>query len=565
MILSIIVGTCYLTALGMFLVCARNAKSTVEYPGAAPYFIMQSSLFSFFTGAVVYRFITSSIEPLIVMNIVGVLLGIPYSVFAAEYTGRGPKLTRNRTAGIVFIGVLFIATYVARIYSSGFTRTISSIVSSVFVFSLPFIAIYGVLLLLRSGIQDDHTKKGFTGLLVLCGLLLSMIVLPLSFSQFDSDFFVIFALLLAAGFSVVQFRYGLFDTAPAMGYLGREYVFDEMTDPVAVVDQEQRIVDLSTAAEQTFEIQLAESVGKQVETVLNYTPHEDIQEPISIPTTGGIRSFSVTESPLHDREGNQVGHAYVFRDVTDEQTREQQLEVFNRVLRHNLRNDLDAIRGFAETLDEEDDDGPFDTATVAERIQSLSKDLSKTGETAKRAEQIRTKEQLGQEELSVDPFFDSLQSEIEERFPNCRLAVSTPPEPLQVHTDREVLETILLEVVENAIEHTEDPTPAVELRARPADGGVEFAVRDEGEGIPEHERDVLLDGEPTQLQHGAGIGLWLVSWGVTRLGGELALEDADTGGAVVRCSIPCQGSDPSSGPVTETTRAKDTRRPADGD
>ena len=61
-----------------------------------------------------------------------------------------------------------------------------------------------------------------------------------------------------------------------------------------------------------------------------------------------------------------------------------------------------------------------------------------------------------------------------------------------------------------------------------------IAVSDDGPGISGHELSVLERGEETPLSHGSGIGLWLVRWATTTLGGDLAFDTSDGTTATVR-------------------------------
>lgn len=59
---------------------------------------------------------------------------------------------------------------------------------------------------------------------------------------------------------------------------------------------------------------------------------------------------------------------------------------------------------------------------------------------------------------------------------------------------------------------------------------VEVGVADDGPGIPDHERAVLEDGRETPLEHGSGLGLWIVVW---KSGGAVEFEPNDPEGTVV--------------------------------
>lgn len=59
------------------------------------------------------------------------------------------------------------------------------------------------------------------------------------------------------------------------------------------------------------------------------------------------------------------------------------------------------------------------------------------------------------------------------------------------------------------------------------DGPVTIEVRNDGEGIPEPDRQALQEGIRTQLSHGLGLGLWLVKWVVDNSGGRLRFPEDD--------------------------------------
>jgi sensor histidine kinase regulating citrate/malate metabolism len=60
----------------------------------------------------------------------------------------------------------------------------------------------------------------------------------------------------------------------------------------------------------------------------------------------------------------------------------------------------------------------------------------------------------------------------------------------------------------------------------------ERSTRSKVPGIPDQEIGMLSDGtEPSQLEHGSGIGPWAVGWIVRDCGGEVTI-DSDDGTAV---------------------------------
>jgi signal transduction histidine kinase len=123
-----------------------------------------------------------------------------------------------------------------------------------------------------------------------------------------------------------------------------------------------------------------------------------------------------------------------------------------------------------------------------------------------------------------------------------RVTVDRPDDPVEIRSDPELVRLVLEELVENSLEHTDGNAP-VTVTVRPSDEGGRLDVRDSGPGIPEHERAVLLEGEETEGMHGTGVGLWLVSWCVTRLGGRLSFGDHDSRDSTVTVHLPDLGAE----------------------
>ncbi|PSP28246.1 hypothetical protein BRC65_02680 [Halobacteriales archaeon QH_2_65_14] len=106
-------------------------------------------------------------------------------------------------------------------------------------------------------------------------------------------------------------------------------------------------------------------------------------------------------------------------------------------------------------------------------------------------------------------------------------------------------------LVENAIVHdSESPTVTVSATI----DGDDFVARvsDGGPGIPDYEVQTLQDGDETALEHGSGLGLWLVKWGVLRLGGDLTFESSGAG-TTARVRLPYDGESAGTEDVSQTS------------
>jgi len=242
-------------------------------------------------------------------------------------------------------------------------------------------------------------------------------------------------------------------------------------------------------------------------------------------------------SPIEGPDGDLTHYLGFQTDVTERKRTEQLVRLLNRVLRHNLRNDLNVLLGVGNHLQSglvEDDD----VSELGERIERTANRLVGTSEQARELERYARRDR---DPRRLDPtvLFDA--------------ATNDAPEgttvDAAVRTDRGVcagpeLETALAELVENAVEHDLGSETRVELEATDDGEWVELVVRDDGAGIDDMEAAAIDAGEETDLVDCSGLGLWLVNWIVTRYGGSFGVRARDDGeGSVASLRLPAIDDD----------------------
>jgi signal transduction histidine kinase len=290
-----------------------------------------------------------------------------------------------------------------------------------------------------------------------------------------------------------------------------------------------------------FEVEMSEAAGTSVEAVVGEPlPALRTSDLLALDTLVGLREFEPRASVVTGAGGDGVGFSVVLRDVTERRTREERLQVRNRVLRHDLRNEVSVISGYAELLVETGATVALDRA--ATEITETAYDLAEIGEKARSIEQMMAEQPNGSEPLAVADAVERAVEPVADSYPDCDIAVDVT-EGLEVAANVNVLVPVLENVVENAAQHNDRPDPHVDDRASEGvdQSTVTLTVVDDGPGIPEEERVVLESGNVTPLEHGSGLGLWVAKWGVTRLGGELSFSATEPRGTIVTIRLPVEG------------------------
>jgi len=281
------------------------------------------------------------------------------------------------------------------------------------------------------------------------------------------------------------------------------------------------------------------------EAVAGNTPPEEINEQVREgevtgakvrrETANGARTFLFRGIPY--AENGTVRAFGIYTDVTEIERRERHVKVLDRLLRHNLRNDLGVVIGRAENVIDRTDD-PVIEEEATSLVQAADR-LIGLSNTAKRIRRIIENPVAERSRTELPKLLDSVVDDARDRFSEAKIDAATDAADLAVLATSD-LRLALEELVENAVVHGSD-TPTVELRAEPFDAApdewVDLLVIDDGPGIPEAERAAVTGTRDiTQLQHGSGLGLWLVRWAVESVGGDVGF-DRRGGRTVVRLRI----------------------------
>jgi signal transduction histidine kinase len=211
------------------------------------------------------------------------------------------------------------------------------------------------------------------------------------------------------------------------------------------------------------------------------------------------------------------------RDIDE---RKQRLGIVNRVLRHNIRNDLNVVKGTLELVDETE-------SLSAESHQQLATAIEHAESVVEIAEKARYIQQTTGdttvEPKQLGPLITNAIDEVTAEYSSAAVQLSGADD-VTVLAD-ENLDVAFREAIENGIVHQETDAPTVFVSvSTPSEEMAQIEIRNEGT-IPELERATLVKGAETPLEHSSGLGLWLIKWIIENAHGSIHFPDSNPGEA----------------------------------
>ncbi|KKF40058.1 histidine kinase [Halorubrum saccharovorum] len=329
-------------------------------------------------------------------------------------------------------------------------------------------------------------------------------------------------------------RFRLLTLAPAPRRRARQLVFEHLHDPAFVIGTEGYVIDLNQSAADTFGIDRRVAIGEPASAVVprydDVSVEESDRSPLSIVGSSGRHPYEVTVRCIADGHGRPTGEVVVFHDVGEYLGQQQRLDVLNRVFRHDVRTETNLITGYADRLRADPTDEH--ALNVVKRSASRILDLSERTRTASELFDPMAK---SSPPVALDALVEEVASGLRHEFPDANVSVESDVPPVRVPA---VLRVVAESLCSNAVRHNDSEPPSVWLSAAADDGWVDLSVADDGPGIDDAEREVLKRGTETPLEHGSGLGLWIVKWGTDQVGGSVSFEDREPRGTIVTVSVP---------------------------
>lgn len=215
------------------------------------------------------------------------------------------------------------------------------------------------------------------------------------------------------------------------------------------------------------------------------------------------------------------------RQQLELQRKNEQMEFFNSILRHDLLNGMNVIQSRGELLAEELDGEQAEYADTivdwSENVTDLTQKVRSTLTT------LTGEETTDLDPVELRPVLKSEANRADQMAERASFAVECP-ENLWALAD-ELLGDVVGNILTNAIEHTEGPVEVC-VSAKRNGNRVQIAVEDDGTGVEQTDTAAIFRrGECGGNSTGTGFGLYFVGAMIDSYGGDVWAEDNEHGGA----------------------------------
>ena len=239
---------------------------------------------------------------------------------------------------------------------------------------------------------------------------------------------------------------------------------------------------------------------------------------------GSVIPVSMRVWRIDDKAGDPIGTWTMIRDITEHRTAERELRtateramLYLDLMGHDIRNQLQVISGNAAVLQNE--------IRVPDTMRKLNGIIHSVDKCAAAISKVKLTEQLMTVPLE--------QRRLDEVLMGCVSMLSKLNDAVTVETDIQIagalvladrfLEELLMNLLQNAVEHNPRENRHVWVRLTEEAGGYGVSIADNGEGITDPRKVQLFD----MTRRYGGVGLHLCKHILDKYGGRIEVSNRE--------------------------------------
>ncbi|MBN1164366.1 MAG: response regulator [Candidatus Krumholzibacteriota bacterium] len=337
------------------------------------------------------------------------------------------------------------------------------------------------------------------------------------------------------------------------------YLLDSLSDSVIIIDDTGKLLYFNRMAAQRFNLipeliqdRTIHDILPETEKVMEMFSLLDKREEfggfeIEIEREGGKKIYLVDVSRVYIELSEDVGGAVILKDITAEKEAERVKAEFYSMMAHEMRTPISVVLGYTQLILE----GKAGKVSKLQKeflkgVESKGKILMKLVNDFLDVSRLENKLfKLEKEIFDLSPLLTSTVEGIRLLAENkgIELKCVCENEIILLEADRDKLDHVLINLIENAIKYTESGG-RVTVLCRRGDGGAEIEIRDTGIGMSAEEIKHIFDrfkrcdkAEKKKIK-GTGLGLAIVKEILDAHQARIEVQSKDNEGSTFHLWIP---------------------------
>jgi two-component system sensor histidine kinase PilS (NtrC family) len=338
------------------------------------------------------------------------------------------------------------------------------------------------------------------------------------------------------------------------------YILENMSSGVLVVDTDANVLTMNAAAEEILELRKEEVLARHVEESLGRRMPDLAQELIESLASerirrrqeisghsraGAYRPMGISISPLTDGTQRRRGVIAVFQDLTEVHEMRERVRKADRLaavgelsagIAHELRNPLASISGSIEMLYHElalDGENKRLMELIMRESDRLDRIISDFLEFAR----LRTPRRVPSKLARCIDDVVTLVKQNTEKSDGVAIKTNFDPALPDIWMDDEQMRQVFMNLAVNACEAMENGGTLEISAERTSEARVRIAFKDSGPGIEPEGLEKMFEPFFTTKDGGTGLGLAMANKIVTAHGGSIEFKNAERG-AVFTIVLP---------------------------
>jgi len=326
-----------------------------------------------------------------------------------------------------------------------------------------------------------------------------------------------------------------------------ENILQSVPSGVVSIDNSMKIKSVNQAAERILGINAREVIDRDFPEVFNEPLITLIRDKKTISrgeypyVTKDNRHIwlGVSTSPLRNAAGETIGLIFVFTDLTDVKTLQEQVKLKERLtqlgemsagISHELRNSMSVISGYAKFLSKKVESSQKAAVdAILEEIKNMDLIISELLQFTKPAV-------LNTSDIDLNRLINETVTATVGSNETIRVTIDTE-NSIFIRADEVLLRQALTNILNNAIEAMPEGGN-LEIKSRHLKDRVIISIKDTGEGIPENIKEKIFLPFYTTKQKGIGLGLALVQKIILAHNGSIEVDSTKGQGTIFTITLP---------------------------